>query len=1380
MSVTADERDGAAPRVPATSPLRLWGYGVLLAAIAFVQSPGRMVGDTKFDLVVDPWGFLGRAAHMWDGQAAFGQVQNQAYGYFWPMGPFFGLGHTAQLPEWVVQRLWWTLLLCLAFFGILRLCRLLDVGRPWTQVAAGFAFALSPHLVTLLGPTSVEAWPTALAPWVLAPLVRGTSHGSVRRAAAVSALVVACCGGVNAVAVSAVLPLGALWIWTRTAGLRRWRLFAWWVGCVVLATLWWVVPLLLMGSYAAPFLDYIESAGITTLPTGLVDTLNGTSDWVAYVAPDTFPAGHQVATTAFLLLDAAVVAGLGLAGIARRDNEHRRFLLAGVVTGAVLVGFGYTGDLHGWFGDGRQDLLDGALAPFRNLHKYDVVLRIPLVLGLAHMLDQLQAWYQRDTAAGAARIPVAVTRLTAVVAMVGLGAPWYAGIVAPPGGVIEVPGYWRAAAHYLEEQDDGTVSLEVPASAFGDYLWGRPHDDVLQSLAGSPWAVRNVVPLAEPGNVVFLDAVTEAVEAGRPNSALADVLAANGIGRLVVRNDLDRLVTRAPEPVVLHQALEYSRGLERVATFGPNVGEPALTTTRKGTRVLTRQGFSARYPAIEVFDVEPPASPAALVGGDVPALVGDPGSLLRADGFDALPYGSPTVLAGDLGDRDLPVVLTDGLRNRETTFADVRRNQSPTRPEGGRWVLPAVVPNHRIYDDQGRWSTTAVVRGVDRVGATSSQAEANAPPPLAREHLPFAALDGNVATSWRSAAATAPRGQSWSVRFDGPRPINLVSVTMGRGTGRIVRQLTLHSDGREQRVPAPRPGRTRDYWLGWPASSGLSVTATRAEPQGQFALAEVSVPGLGARRLLRLPEPPAGSDVADVVLTRDQGVSSCLRLVVTLLCDDRIGSTGEDGDRLDRIVRLDRAQEYAVRLHGSARNGRQAVETLRSLLPVRAVASSHVGREVAESALATVDGDSGTTWVATPRDNRPWLQVRWPEPVTLRSVRLAVDDRAAAAAPRSVTLLWGKGRSLSRTVKLDHFGQADFPAFSTRSLRIVVESWHEAFSVDGQQGFPLPPGVSGIEFNGRDDLTGEQALEPLELSCGQGPQLTVGGDRIDTRARTTLETLMSGGSVEVEPCGRSRVALPTGETVVSAEPSMLLRADALLLDDPDGVVRPTVTQLDPGAWGPDRRTLVLPGRDQESLLVVAENQNAGWQATLDGKPLEPQRVDGWKQGWWVPAGDATGVELTYAPQGPYRAALLVGVLGALAVAVLAARRRQPRHGRHVDLPRLGAGEGSTVVDGALLVGAAGALGGWPGAVLALVCVAASTVLPGGRTWVGPSAGLLVLAAGALVASTRTADDLVLGSGVGQGLEIGALCLAFVASRARGPLFFRRRAGRSSQ
>ena len=172
-----------------------------------------------------------------------------------------------------------------------------------------------------------------------------------------------------------------------------------------------------------------------------------------------------------------------------------------------------------------------------------------------------------------------------------------------------VPGYWTAAADYLARTDDGSVALEVPAAAFGVYDWGNVHDDVLQGLADSPWAVRNVIPLAQPGNVVFLDAVTRAVESGHPSSTLAPFLAANGVGRLVVRNDLDRFQTGAPDPAYVSSVLDPLAGASPwPARSARPSGSPPVSYGPDGTtRVVAGTGLATRTGSVDVYDVSAPA-----------------------------------------------------------------------------------------------------------------------------------------------------------------------------------------------------------------------------------------------------------------------------------------------------------------------------------------------------------------------------------------------------------------------------------------------------------------------------------------------------------------------------------------------------------------------------------------------------------------------------------------------------------------------------------------------------------------------------------------------------------------------------------------------------
>ncbi len=1352
-------------RVDPTSLLRMWGYCLVLTAVAFVQEPGRIVGDTKFDLAVDPMGFLARAANLWDPLAAFGQIQNQAYGYFWPMGPFFVLGDGLGLPAWVTQRLWWSLLLCLAFVGTVKVARALDLGRPWAHVVAGFAFALSAHVLTLLGPTSVEAWPTAWAPWVLLPLIHASREGSVRRGAALSALAVAMCGGVNAVAVSAVLPLAVVWLVTRERGPRRLRLTLWWLLFTALATLWWVVPLLLLGRYSVPFLDYIENAPITTLPTSLPDILGGTSDWVAYISSDDWVAGNLVATTPILLVNAAVLAGAGLAGIVHRGNPHRHFLFLGLLVGVALVGFGYTGPLHGWWADDRLLLLDQGLAPFRNLHKYDVVLRLTLVLGLAHFLTLVAESARTASDKTTQRMVVLVT----VVSVVGVAAPAYAGRLAPAGSFDAVPEYWHEAADYLAENRRG-VALEIPATPFGDYRWGSPRDDVLQPLAASPWAVRNIIPLAQPGNVRFLDAVTAVVESGRPSPALAAALASSGVGHLVVRNDVSRLRSATPDPVVLHQALDRSPGLTKVAEFGPDVGEDAVSYTEEDVRILGNRGRLAPFAAVEVYAVDGARGKvSAWEASTVPVVAGGPGSGLR---YDAEVLDGPTVLAGDRSRpfRSSPTVLTDGLRRREMAFTAVRDNESATLGPGEPWTLPSVLPNHRIYENQARFETQAHWAGVESVRASSAQSEAGALPPVRRDRSPGAAIDGAPGTAWVSTGFGGAVGQWWRVRLERPATPREVTITSGAAVGPPVTRLRITTDAGTRVVDAPPEGSAVTYPLPDGPTDFLEIRAVRVRGGGSgahFSLAEVGLAGVRAERFLAPPdvfdEPPD-----HILLAREPERPSCALVDTTTVCDDFWVTSGEERFALRRTVTVADDEVYDVELTATPRRGPGAAERLSRALPVQVETSEPLSHALSGSGLAAIDGDPGTAWVASPRD-AAYLRLRWDEPVTLDEIDLDLSEAVPGAEPLEIVL--GAEREL-RVVELED-GRGSFDEIETDDLMIRFSSLEEAYSFEGAQAFPLPVAVGEVSFPGADVPTVDPD-EPLDLGCGRGPRVSVDGVVEPTRVVASLAELLTGDPLPVEPCDDGQVTLRAGSNEVHVTRSRFTRPEELRLTRvaASPVAAPERVAVTTTEWTATAREVTVGARETPTLLVVAENINAGWSATVDGRELRPQRVHGWAQGWILPPGGEAAVALRFTPDSTYRNALLAGLAGLVLVGVAAGVP-----GRRSARAPAGTSRGAAWLVVGLSPLAGGLVAGWAG----FLAMGAAVLLGGAlrtRSWLLPvAAGACVALAGGAHAVAR-ADQFQMHSQLAQVLALSGFVVAAAAFGANGPEFFRRRKGRS--
>ncbi|MGB7146200.1 MAG: alpha-(1-_3)-arabinofuranosyltransferase family protein, partial [Mycobacterium sp.] len=292
----------------------LWLVAAVALALSFASSPGQISPDTKLDLTANPLRFLSRATNLWNSELPFGQAQNQAYGYLFPHGTFFLAGHLLGLPGWITQRLWWALLLAVGFWGLLRIAEALGIGSPTSRVIAAAAFALSPRVLTTLGSISSETLPIMLAPWVLLPTIlalRGDRR-SVRRLAGQAGVAVALMGAVNAIATLAGCLPAVIWWACHRPNRRWWSYTAWWLPALALAMSWWLVALILMARISPPFLDFIESSGVTTQWSSLVEVLRGTDSWTPFVAPDA-TAGAPLVTGSAAILATSLVAAAGLA-----------------------------------------------------------------------------------------------------------------------------------------------------------------------------------------------------------------------------------------------------------------------------------------------------------------------------------------------------------------------------------------------------------------------------------------------------------------------------------------------------------------------------------------------------------------------------------------------------------------------------------------------------------------------------------------------------------------------------------------------------------------------------------------------------------------------------------------------------------------------------------------------------------------------------------------------------------------------------------------------------------------------------------------------------------------------------------------------------------
>jgi arabinofuranan 3-O-arabinosyltransferase len=1282
--------------------VRLAAVCLLLVGLALVQDPGFLVADTKFDLVLDPARFLGRTLHLWDAEGAFGRVQNQAYGYLWPMGPFFLLGHAVALPGWVVQRLWTALVLCTAFVGVARLGRRLGLRSDTACIVAGVAYALSPRMLTTLGPISIEAWPSALAPWVLIPLVRGSVSGSPRRAAALSALAVAMVGGVNATATLAVLPLGVLWLLTRTPGPRRRALMLWWPLFTAVGTLWWLVPLFLLAATSPPFLDHIESAATTTFPTTLFDALRGTSDWVPYIDAG-WRAGHDLITQPHLALASGVVLMLGLVGLLNERNPNRTFLALSVLLGLVLVTTGHVDGVRGWFASDLRGLLDGALAPLRNVHKFDPVLRLPLVLGMGWLVEEhLSRVGAATTSRPGAAWWLARARDGGVVALavVALSAsltPALATRLTPAGATLAVPGYWGEVARWLARTPGHGAALVVPG-AQGSYVWGSLRDEPLQSLARSRWAVRDGVPLTPSGTIRMLDAIESRLAQGVGSVGLADYLRRAGVHYLVVRNDLvhgDDLT----DPVLVHQALDRTPGLRLVRAFGPEVGGDAHL--RDGDRrAVVNEGWQSRRPAVEIYEVSGRAA-VAVTAASVPVVVGGPEDLLDLSDLGLL-GDQPTRLAVDGGrptDERAPLILTDGLRKRERSFGRIHDGASAVLTPGDR---PRSVNPTRDYtlEDGDRWSTTARLDGIATVSASSSMSDGDAQGGAIPGELPFAAVDGSTGTAWVS-GREQDEPAWWRVGLETPTEVGAVRLVGGpqAGDDQTVRVRTASGasravhlgPGEERVVPVP-DGRTT--WLR--VEDGVGGLA-------QMSLAEVSIPGVRATRSLVLPRLPAGSRSPDAVVLRASrdGRTGCVEVGGGVRCAPGRDRPSEEDQGMRRIVRLPAPASYEPTLTVAPRPGNALDTLLGRGLPVRVDASSRAVRDVRASAYAAIDGDAETTWVAAADDVRPTLGIRWPGRRSVTGLDLSVDPDTAARRPEVVVLSWPGGR---RSVRLDAQGRSRFAAIRTDRLTIRVEKAERVASLgfDGSIT-PVGVGISELRLRGGPELPAAVSSEPVSYACGTGPDVSLNGRTYRTSVTARAADMVAMAPATAQLCGGPTLTLRRGESAVDVLSSPAFAPDALVLRRTGDSALSTLAATRGAPLIDDspvrRRIHVAAG---SRLLAVRENVNPGWRASMGDAGLRPVTVDGWQQGFEL-SGRAGAVTESFAPDQPYRLGLGIGLVllvGLAALTLVSGRTVADRSPPALDAREIGPG----VVLGAGLIGA-GLLAGWTGVVVAAATAA---------------------------------------------------------------------------
>jgi len=1346
---------------------------IALSALCFLQSPGLIVPDTKLDLTANPGSFLLRALHLWDPHGAFGQLQNQAYGYLLPMGPFHWVLSSAGVPAWIVQRLWWSLILCVAFVGLWRLARALRIGGPWAQLAAALLYALSPRMISEVSITSVEVWPMAMAPWVLLPLVIASPRSWLWRISR-SALAFALIGGVNAVATGAALILPTLWFLTRRWERRTALAGVSWLGLVMAVSLWWLLPLVQLGRYSPPFLDWIEGAAVTTGTASVFESFRGTSAWLAFLAGPvgpSWPGGWQYLTLPLLIVGTAAVATAGLVGLCLRSTPHRRFLAIGAAVGLLLLTFGHSGAAGSPVASLVQGMLDGPLAALRNTHKFELVLRLPLMLAAAQALT-FGGVRLRAMRAPRFLAPVLVTSLVILVT-----SPAIVGGMARPDGYVAIPAHWYQAAAWLDHQSAPGTVLVVPASSFADFTWGSTKDEPLQALMRRPFAVRDAVPLGSAGSTRLLDEIQSQLGQGQGGPGLRSLLERAGVRYVVARNDL-RLDAQGDPLIAVHESLAES-GISRVAQFGPPTGSQVDNPTR-----TVDERTLVPYPSVEIFDVGATQAVSVVARSQLVTATAGPEDVAGLAGL----YGvdGAAVLGSDvLGHKSLlataPSVLTDGQRRREVFFGRATHNTSQVlaMDDPGRQHRRAL----DYVSDARAGVTTLAWAGVESVLASSSASDANASLRLGTAYSPAAAVDGDPGTRWVSGRFGQASGEWLEVRFSKPVDVSTIGLELSdqAPVGAAARSVAVTTDRgtRSATVDGSVAFQTLQTAAGLTSRVRVTNTSVLAGPENGFSIADLSIPGVNPVTSLTLPVSSQPS--VDAIILRDQlpGRSPCLHVGDRPLCRASTGLLSEESAGMRRLFSLPTARTYTFSGEVLPRDGAALEKLLANPSVISASASSRAVSAPEGRPDAAVDNNLSTGWVASADDASPWLKLSWPHPRLVHGLQFETDQYLAGSRPTSVKVTFDSGEVLSAAVNDEGFVR--FPPQSTRTLDIALDRARGVTNIDSATGlrWTLPVGLSEVRVLGAEDPRGPLNLaQHTGVPCGFGPTLVVDGRPIPTRVEGTVKDIVSRQPLRWTACGSNAKADPVAGTVALAAGAHSVVARAT------GEFEPLqMSFTTPGAAGttstapvaasllrddPSTMRLTVGQRSVESVLTVAQNFNEGWSARdARGASLEPIRLDGWKQGWVLPSGAATVVTARFTPDGPYRDGLLVGLLALVCAAALVPVSRRRSSGW---AEREASGEAR--VPAVVVIGCGGValvfMSGWTGVavgvIAALVVLVRAGVLPGYRRWPGARVPTLILVLGLLAGALAAARPWLQGSAgldstTVQGLTLLAFTLA---------------------
>ncbi len=1319
----------------ARRPGQLWWLA--LAGVSYIPllltKPGQVAADTKQYLYLDPGRLTTSAASMWDPNTGLGTVTHQNIGYLFPMGPYYTLVHWLGVPVWVGQRIWMGSLLMAAGLGVAYCARRLGLAGPAVVVAA-FAYTLSPYLIDYLGRTSAIVMPWAALGWMIGLTATAARHGGWRRPAAF-AVVVALVGGVNATSILLVLLGPALWlvyaVWgTREVTGRRAASAAARIGGLsLLVSLWWAAGLWAEGRYGIDVLRVTETVPTVSRTSSSAEVLRGLGYWYFYgwdkVQPWTMAAVNYTQSLWLLAVSFAVPAvAVGLGLVARW--RYRAFAVGLVGLGTVVAVGAFPYSHPSPFGALLERASGGSVGlAMRSVDRIVplVVLGLALLMGAGVSAVRLR-WPRAGLVAGLCCVALVAADLPPL---------WTGDLIASNlARPSQLPSYWQQAAAYLNAQGASSRVLGLPGEDFAAYSWGVTEDPVAPGLLDRPYVARQVVPAGTPAAADLLQALDEPLQEGTLDpAALAPIAGLMSAGQILLQSDLQYERYHLPLPQSLwDQLVPPPAGVTGPVTFGGPNPAPQIRYPLDSELRLGLPTGQPQPPALAVFDVANPRPLVRTESTASPLLVAGNGQgLVEAAGAGLL-AGNPTIIYSASLAHDpngfaramqdgAALVVTDTNALAAARWGTLRDNQGQVQQPGVS-TLAANPSNYALPVFPGAGDDTRTVAQV--VGVASVQATSYGDPlTYTPEDRPLNAVDGNVTTSWTCCAHSPVTGQRLQINLHSPVTVDHVTLLQAQlqRPNRRLTSVTLRFDGSHPLTvpltPASytAPGQTVTF--GTRTFHQLEITLDAAsggarkrfDGLSQVGLAEVGIPGVGqASEALRLPTD----------LLSQAGAASANHPLFLLMDRSRaIEPPRQDPEpTMARTFSLPTARTFAVggTAEINAGDSDYLINQLVGLTPagklpagpappgpaqvVAANSSTRLDGDRQARANAAVDGNAATAWIAeTGPQAGEWLSYVLDKPVTVDHLALQVVNDGRHSLPTRLTISTEEG---SRTIILPAVpvgsGRAQgstttipvaFPALSGSRIKITIDAVQPVRALDYYSTFAgttdiLPVGIAEL------GLPVVQPATPAVLpAICQSGLLRIDGRPVDVEITGTTAAALTGQGLTVRGCGNAAagIQLSAGSHLVqtSARLPTGWSIDQLSLASPAGAATSATAAPNPPRLRLDHQdrtswTVTVDGDGQPFWLVLGQSQSAGWSATLPGgHSLGPsQLVDGYANGWYVPAATVTGptvIHLTWTPQRVVWAAIGVSAVALVLTTLVAVwpdgassrRRRRARRAR---------------------------------------------------------------------------------------------------------------------